>query len=60
MPMIVTTSVEVANGWSIRCAKERIESDTWKKNLIGGSNGGISETFVAVEISIVQSESPLS
>ena len=33
---------------------------TWKKSLIGGSNGGISETFVAVEISIVQSKSPLS
>ena len=58
--MTVTTNMEVANGWSVRRANERIVSYTWKKNLIGGSNGRISETFVAVEISIVQSETPLS
>ena len=51
--MTVTTSVEVANGWSIRRANEWIESNTWKKSLIGGSDGGIFKTFVAVEISIV-------
>jgi hypothetical protein len=59
-PIIAKTMVVVTKGWSMWQEKLQIVSFGKKCNFTRGSNVGMVVTFVAVESSIIQSESPFS
>ncbi len=59
-PITTKAMVVVVKGWSMRWKKLWIVFFGRKCNFTGGSNVGMVVTFVVVESSIVQSESPLS
>ncbi len=57
-PITTKTMVVVAKGWNMGCEKLWIVSFGRKCNFTRGSNAWMVVTFVVVESSIVQSESP--